>query len=117
MTSPLLWVGLGVTPFLITAGQVLFKFAGLRLAARDGAGFLRVLIDPYLLAALALYGLGTIIWIYVLRHLALSQAYPVMATTFLLVPLASVLIFGEVLTWRYWLGAGLIVAGMAAIYS
>lgn len=114
---PLLWASLIVTPILITLGQVLFKFAGLRLGEREGAAFVRVLLDPYLLTALGLYGVGTLIWINVLKHLPLATAYPFMAATFILVPVASVLVFGESLGLRYWIGAVLIVAGMAVINS
>lgn len=116
-TSWTIWAGVIVTPALIAAGQVLFKFTGARLAARDGADFLRVLIDPYLLAALGIYGAGTLIWISVLRHLPLGQAYPFMAMSFVMVPLASMYFFGEPLGLRYWLGAAMIIAGMVIINS
>lgn len=111
----LLWVGLLLTPAMISAGQVLFKMTGLRLAERTDASPLRVLVDPFLLSALAIYGAGTLLWIYVLRHLPLGQAYPFMALSFVLVPLASVLIFHEVLTLRYWIGTAMIIAGMIVI--
>jgi undecaprenyl phosphate-alpha-L-ara4N flippase subunit ArnE len=111
------WLGVLITPILISTGQVLFKMTGLRLAERKGSGMLSLATDPYFVSALALYGVGTLIWIYVLRHLPLGQAYPFMALSFVLVPIASVLVFGESLGLRYWLGAGLIVAGMLVIRS
>ena len=40
-----------------------------------------------------------------------------MALSFVLVPVASVMVFGETLGLRYWIGAGLIVAGMLVIRS
>jgi len=115
--SPWVWAGLIVTPVMISAGQVLFKMTGMRLAGRPGSSFFGVLLDPYLLTALVIYGAGTLIWISVLRHLTLSQAYPVMAMTFVLVPLASVAFFGEALGLRYWIGAALIITGMIVISS
>lgn len=117
-TAPLLWLGLLLTPLMISAGQVLFKLTGGRVEARgDGGigGLLRTLLDPYLLLAFAIYGSATLLWVHVLRHMPLSQAYPFMALSFVLVPIASLLFFGETLGPRYWLGAGLIVAGMLVI--
>ena len=106
--------GLLVTPVMISVGQILFKIAGVRAADR-GHDLIRVMIDPYLLAALAIYGAGTLIWIHVLRTLPLSAAYPFMAMSFVLVPLFSTMIFGETITLRYWLGAAMIVGGMAVL--
>jgi undecaprenyl phosphate-alpha-L-ara4N flippase subunit ArnE len=114
----LIWAGLLLTPAMISAGQVLFKMTGGRIGARGAegiAGLLRTLTDPYLLAAFAIYGTATVLWVYVLRHLPLSQAYPFMALSFVLVPLASTLIFGEPLGLRYWIGAAMIVAGMVIV--
>ncbi|MDG4650204.1 EamA family transporter [Roseibacterium sp. SDUM158017] len=114
----LLWVGILLTPVMISAGQVLFKLTGGRIDGRGAtgvAGILRTLADPYLLLAFAIYGSATILWVYVLRHMPLSQAYPFMALSFVLVPLASLVVFGETLGLRYWIGAGLIVAGMVVI--
>lgn len=108
------WAGVAVTPLMIAAGQILFKLAGTRLEER-GLSFVRVLIDPYLVTGVAIYGVATIVWVYVLRYLTLSQAYPFMAMSMVLVPLASAMFFAEVLTLRYWLGAALIIFGMLVI--
>jgi drug/metabolite transporter (DMT)-like permease len=116
--AALLWAGLLLTPVMISAGQVLFKMTGGRIDGRDAtgvSGVLRTLVDPYLLFAFAIYGSATVLWVYVLRHMPLSQAYPFMALSFVLVPLASLLFFGETLGLRYWIGAALIVAGMVVI--
>lgn len=119
-TAPtaLIWTGLLLTPVMISVGQVLFKLAGGRIDGRTATGamgVLHTLLDPFLLVALAIYGTATILWIYVLRHVPLSQAYPFMALSFVLVPLASWLFFGETLGLRYWIGAGLLLSGMAVM--
>ena len=108
---------LALTPILFSAGQVLFKIAGLRHNARPGRSILGILTDPYLLLALAIYGVGTLVWVYVLSKMPLRQAYPAMAVTYLLVPLASLGIFGETITWSYWIGAGLVILGVLVMMS
>ena len=40
------WLAVLVTPVLISAGQILFKMTGLRLAERKGAGLASVATDP-----------------------------------------------------------------------
>ena len=52
-----------------------------------------------------------------LRSISLTHAYPFMAMTFVIVPLLATTLLGEPLTIRYWLGIGLILAGMLVISS
>ena len=71
--------------------------------------------NPFLLLALFIYGLGTIIWIYLLKSVPLSFAYPFMALTFCLVPLLAWYFLGEPLTWRKGFGTMLVMAGLVVI--
>ncbi len=107
--------GLVLTPLLISAGQVLFKLTSERAGNADAAGLLALLVDPYLIAAFAIYGVGTIVWIYVLKSVPLSVAYPFMALTFCAVPLLAWYLLGETLSLRYAVGALLIVAGLLVV--
>jgi drug/metabolite transporter (DMT)-like permease len=66
---------------------------------------------PAFYAAIVLYALSTFLWVWLLSRITLVQAYPWVATGVIIVPLLSMLIFGERVTSTYWLGAVLIVAG------
>ncbi|MBL8576852.1 MAG: transporter [Mesorhizobium sp.] len=107
--------GLVLTPLLISAGQILFKLTSARAGALSASGLLSTLMDPYLIVALAIYGLGTIVWVYVLKAVPLTVAYPFMALTFCVVPLLAWMLLGETLSLRYMLGTGLIVAGLLVV--
>lgn len=107
--------GLVLTPLLISAGQILFKLTSARTGAVDFAGLAALLVDPYLIAAFAIYGFGTIVWIYVLKSVPLTVAYPFMALTFCAVPLLAWWLLGEQLSLRYALGAALIIAGLLVV--
>lgn len=109
------WLGLVSTPFLIAGGQVLFKLTSRDAGGFDVGGVSRLLLSPYLISALALYGFGTIVWIYVLKTVPLTIAYSFMAMTFCIVPVFARLWLGEPITWRYGVGALLIMAGMLTI--
>ncbi|APO73163.1 small multidrug resistance protein [Rhizobium etli 8C-3] len=109
------WIGLVGTPLLIASGQVLFKLASAATGEFSVRNVLVLLLNPVLLAALLLYGLGTIIWIYVLKAVPLTIAYSFMGLTFCFVPLLAQLFLGEALTVRYAIGAAFIIAGMLAI--
>jgi drug/metabolite transporter (DMT)-like permease len=94
----------------ISAGQILFKMSA---AAMHEAGNH---FDPkglaILFVALVLYGVTTLAWVWVLQKLELGRAYPLMALAFALVPLASHFIFGERFQPQYFVGVGLIMAGI-----
>jgi drug/metabolite transporter (DMT)-like permease len=105
-------IGLVIFTAMLAAGQLLFKKAGLSmrgLPLRDG--LLNLAQVPAFYAAIVLYALSTFLWVWLLSRITLVQAYPWVATGVIIVPLLSMLIFGERVTSTYWLGAALIVAG------
>ena len=118
MLAALPWpvlTGLVLTPLMIAAGQVLFKLASARAGAADLSGLIGLAANPYLLAALVIYGLGTVIWVYVLKSVPLNFAYPFMALTFCVVPLLAWQFLSEPLSWKTAAGAALIMAGLLVI--
>jgi drug/metabolite transporter (DMT)-like permease len=105
-------IGLVIFTGVLAVGQLLFKKAGLSvrgLPLRDG--LLTLAQVPAFYAAIVLYALSTFLWVWLLSRLTLVQAYPWVAAGVIIVPLLSMLIFGERVTSTYWLGAALIVAG------
>lgn len=96
--------------FGIAAGQILFKLSANSLSKAGSY------LDPQglgiLVAALALYGITTLAWVWVLQKLELGRAYPLMALAFVIVPIASHLLLHEKFTLQYFLGVLLIVAGI-----
>jgi drug/metabolite transporter (DMT)-like permease len=75
-------------------------------------GFLAIARMPVLYAALGLYAAATLVWIWVLSRVPLSQAYPWVAISVGAVPLLAWLVFHERLTSGYWIGLGFIVVGV-----
>ena len=77
-------------------GQLLLKSGARQLA---GLGrlefFLAAARNMHVLAGLACWIAWTLCWLYVLRVAPLSRAYGLTSLTYVLVPLASVYIFGE----------------------
>ena len=74
-------------------------------------------VDLRVLAGLAAWIASTVFWLYVLQVAPLSRAYGLTSLTYVLVPLASVYIFGEQLRRLHVLGMLLIVIGVAFLLS
>lgn len=95
----------------LAAGQVLFKLsADLFNAAGTLFSFKPVSI---LFAAVMLYGITSLAWVWVLQRVQLGKVYPLMALAFALVPLASYFFFGEKFNFLYYAGVIMIMAGVA----
>jgi drug/metabolite transporter (DMT)-like permease len=95
----------------ISIGQLLFKKAAAALPAVVSLPAL--LQNGWLIAALALYGITTLGWVWILRHAPLHMAYPFMGLAFLIVPTLAWTFLGEPLHWRTLAGGALIMAGVA----
>ena len=94
----------------LVVGQVLFKISATSLAY--SGTFFSIKVATTLLAAMALYGVTSVGWVWVLQHTELGRVYPLMALAFALVPLASHFVFGERFHAQYFLGVALIMAGI-----
>ncbi len=104
---------LAVFTLILAAGQVLFKKLGLAIAGLPPAEALFVVLrDPVLYGALALYGLATLLWIWILSRVPLSQAYPWVAVGTALVPFLGWYLYGERVSPVFWAGIALVVAGV-----
>jgi len=99
----------------LSGGQILFKLVGRSVANADS--LIRGLLSPYLVAALVLYGIITLLWIWQLSVIDLSRAYPVMALTFVIVPICSMMLLGETMYLRDWIGAAFIVGGILIMHA
>lgn len=115
--SPLLMGLLVLTPVMVALGQVMFKLTGARLASQPALPFYTIATSPLFIGALMIYGLATLVWIYVLKSVPLSYAYTFMAMTFIIVPALAGLWLNEPIPPRFYIGASLIVAGLVTVWS
>ena len=104
------------------AAQLLFKFGmssePMRRAIAGGSPVeiaIAALLNPGVFGGLALYGLGTVLWLAVLARTDVSQAYPFVGLGFVLTALIGWLLFGEVLTPTRIGGIALIMAGIVLV--
>ena len=95
----------------ISTGQLLFKKAATAMPA--DLTLSSVLHNGWLLASLALYGVTTLAWVWILRSVPLHLAYPFMGLAFLIVPCLAWLFLCEPMHWRTLAGGALIMAGVA----
>ncbi len=99
----------------IATGQVLFKKLAIIYSFTKTVLTLQF-IGVGLVAALIYIG-ATIGWVWLLQFVQLSRVYPYVALSFVVVPLASVVMFGDKLNLQYAIGVILIIAGVILIQN
>lgn len=99
-------------------GQLCLKAGAERLAGLGRAGFLLAAArDAYVVSGLVAWAASTVCWLYVLRAAPLSRAYGLTSLTYVLVPLAGVVVFGEPFRRLHGVGTALILLGVACLLA
>ena len=94
----------------LALGQIFFKYSAKNLKLDEPYYGVSSLI--YLFIAFALYGIVSILWVFILRKIELGKIYPIMALAFVFVPLGSYIAFSEIFNSRYWVGVCIIIVGI-----
>jgi drug/metabolite transporter (DMT)-like permease len=95
---------------VMTIGQILFKQVALNY--NKTGNILEWGVFGMLVLAGVLYLTSSGLWVWALRSVEISKAYPYFALGFVFVPLLGAWLFGEVLSLKYALGVVLIMAGV-----
>jgi multidrug transporter EmrE-like cation transporter len=101
---------------LSAAAQTAFKLGVNRVTLPEASGVfataLTFLFSPLVLLGLGLYGVGTVLWLFALRQMDLSLAYPFVAVSFVMVSLSGILVLGEAVNLYRLSGLALIILGL-----
>jgi drug/metabolite transporter (DMT)-like permease len=96
----------------VSAGQLLFRVAAIRLAD-DRLNLVQRAISLPMIAAIVLYGSMVLLWLFILGRVPLSIAFPFFGLCFFMVPLLAWHFLGDPLSWRTFVGAAAILGGIA----
>jgi multidrug transporter EmrE-like cation transporter len=108
---------LGAVAFSVV-GQLFLKSGAQHLAGLGRVGFLLAAFrDIHVLSGFVAWIASTLCWLYVLRVAPLSIAYGLTSLTYVLIPLASVYVFGEQIRRLHIVGMVLIIMGIACVLS
>lgn len=107
----MIYVQLVLAIILNVAGQLLFKRAAMSSAAPDAPAH-KAILSPWFIGGAGSLGASMLLWVLVLRKLPLTLAHPITGAVFILVPLASHLLWKEPLPRTRLLGILVIIAGI-----
>lgn len=96
--------------FGMAVGQTLLKLAAdtskFEMAPLGG------LLNRFFFMAITMYAALTIWWVWILRSVPLTKAYPFAALVFIFTPALSMFFFGDRISWVNGFGMLLIIAGL-----
>ena len=102
---------------LLTGGQVLMKY-GLTKAGDFSWSwqyFGRLLLNWQFIGCGICYGIGSILWMYIIKHFPISMAYPMISISYVMGMFAAIIFFHEQIPLIRWIGVFLIMTGCVLI--
>jgi multidrug transporter EmrE-like cation transporter len=112
------WIYVGITIILTVYGQMVVKWQVLRKGhlPRDFSGkvhyFTHLVTNPWVLSGLIGAVIAALAWMAAMSRLELSQAYPFVGLSFVMVLVLSGIFFGEQITTAKVAGVALVVVGV-----
>lgn len=101
----------------LSAGQMTLKIALERMppfgwTARFWGD---LLTNWWFLLAGILFGGGSVLWMYILKHFPLSQAYPMVSLSYIFAMVMAIVFLHESISLNRWLGVALIMTGCIVV--
>jgi len=93
---------------LVIAGHTVSSVSGLER-------IVGTLFQPAVIGGLAIYGVGTLLWISAVARRNISFLYPLTALNYVIVSVGGKLWFGETISPARWTGIGIVVLGVALL--
>jgi multidrug transporter EmrE-like cation transporter len=112
------WLALAVSIICVTIYELLLKRGAVETANPDSSWSwtgLSGLGSIYVWIAIVFVILSLLTWLYVLRYLPLSIAFPISQAVHVLVPLGSWLILGENIVTLRWIGIAFVSLGLLVV--
>lgn len=106
-----------VNTLILVGGQFLWKFGlmGRSDSYESVGGVVKLFLSPYIVSGLFLYGLATVLWLFILTRVPLSVAYPIQSLAYIFAVFGAYFVFNEPLTTPKIIGVLLIMAGVSLI--
>ncbi|MDR1846873.1 MAG: EamA family transporter [Bacteroidales bacterium] len=106
-----------VQALFLSFGQVFLKLAMVKMEKYSFTitYFKSLFTNWWFLGTGLCFGIATVLWLYIIKHVPLSVAYPLSGIAYIFGMLAAVYIFHESISLTRWLGVLLIMGGVCLI--
>jgi drug/metabolite transporter (DMT)-like permease len=112
------WLQLAISQLCTLAADLCLKLganATVHISPKWSWTGLTGLASPLVWLGIVFMILSFVTWLYVLRHLPLSLAFPMSQAVHVMVPIASLLFLGEQISLIRWCGIAFVVLGLIVV--
>jgi drug/metabolite transporter (DMT)-like permease len=112
------WLQLGLSVLCVLASELLLKRGASEVANPNSAlswTGINGLTSPFVWWAILLVIVSFASWLYVLKYIPLTVAFPLSRVVDVLVPISCWIFLGEIISARRWCGIALVIAGLALV--
>ena len=98
---------------LLSSGQVFLKY-GLTKAgdfAWSSSYFKSLFFNLHFISSGICYGLGSVLWMYIIKHYPFSMAYPMVSISYIIGVFSAIIFFHEQIPMTRWIGVCFILIG------
>jgi len=114
--STIFWLAV-LNALLAATGQVLWKIGVNGKNLLSLPNIIEIMLSPYILTGLLIYGITTFLWLYLLSKADVSYIYPIQSLVFVIIILAGAFLFGENISINRWIGLTVICIGVFILAS
>ena len=112
------WIQLGLNILCVVSYELLLKI-GVTATIDPSKNWswtgVTSLASPFVWSAIVIIMLDLVIWLYVLKYIPLSIAFPLSRAVDVLVPISCWLILAEAISPRRWCGIALVIIGLVIV--
>jgi drug/metabolite transporter (DMT)-like permease len=112
------WLQLALSVLCVLASELLLKRGATEVADPNSTlswTGINGLTSPLVWWAILLIIVSFASWLYVLKYIPLSVAFPLSRVVDVLVPISCWIFLGEIISARRWCGIGLVIIGLALV--
>ena len=112
------WFQIALSALCVTASEIFLKKGASDTAHLSPAWLwtgVTGLASIWVWIGMLLVVLSFVSWVYVLRYIPLTIAFPLSNVVHILVPLSSLIFLGETISTRRWAGIALVLVGLAVV--
>lgn len=112
------WIQLGLNVVCVVAYELLLKVGASATADPTRTWSwtgVSSLVSPFIWSAIVIIILDLVIWLFVLKYIPLSIAFPLSRAVDVLVPISCWLILAEAISPRRWCGIALVIIGLVVV--
>lgn len=106
------YIFLAINIVFLATGQMLWK---LGMSKIEEFNIVSIILNSYIISGVVLYGLATLLWLYILSKEELSLVYPLQSITYVLGTILAIFIFHENVSLLRWLGITTIIVGATLV--